>query len=200
MQQEKKQQAQEVFIRPLEQEETEIFIYPEIFPEQELDKQLQEELQNASELDPVLDAWYIEDSDRSSDTVEIANDAASVSSEEEEEEEFFRCRGLLEDKTYSSVVDALRDAAVVHDFCFERELQEANLDIYGRIASVNLLRKLVYMERLTVKETLKRWRDYVHNLGQGSVCLDTRLLQSYFRDDPLLHFAADYFMEDEWVD
>lgn len=128
--------------QPRPDEESQIVIYPERFPERELDRQLKEELHNASELDPVLDSWYIQDSDDS--TVELEGDSESS----EEEEECFRCRGLFEDKTYPSVSEALRSVAASHNFYFEKELNEAKLDIYGRVASVNLLRKLVYGEGL----------------------------------------------------
>ncbi|GJQ11742.1 hypothetical protein GpartN1_g3533.t1 [Galdieria partita] len=203
MQEEHKQlskvQEHEIPVLEPQEEKNQVYIYPEKFPERDLDKALQQELQNASELDPVLDAWYhTEDSDQSSsDVVELADQSTSHSSEEDE---CRRCRGLLEDKTYSSVDEALRDAAVFHHFGFEEELKRANLDIYGRIASVNFLRKLVYKEFLSAEETVKKWRDYIHNLGRGLIHLDTHLLQSYFRDDPLLQFAADYFIEEDWVD
>lgn len=180
--------------QPRPDEESQIVIYPERFPERELDRQLKEELHNASELDPVLDSWYIQDSDDS--TVELEGDSESS----EEEEECFRCRGLFEDKTYPSVSEALRSVAASHNFYFEKELNEAKLDIYGRVASVNLLRKLVYGEGLAFEDTVERWRDYIQQLRQGTIQLDTSLLQSYFRDDPLLHFAANYFVEDEWID
>jgi hypothetical protein len=36
-------------------------------------------------------------------------------------------------------------------FHFENELREAKLDIYGRVACVNLLRTLVFAERLSAE-------------------------------------------------
>jgi len=177
--------------RPPQDKDEQIFIYPENFPYRELDKKLQDELHSASELDPVLHAWCIEDSDESS--VEMD---ASLSSEEED----CGCRGLLEDTTHHSVTDALKHVAVAYQFHFENELREAKLDIYGRVACVNLLRTLVFAERLSAEDTLKRWRDYVQKLGKGEIQLDTHLLQSYFPDDPLLHFAANFVVQDEWDD